>query len=73
MPLSRARMRERKRSDRLNVKPKCALPEWIVKPNQYLQGHLRVCSDYDPLNPGEHWKTCPYVNPALRSASAIPK
>ena len=84
MPLSKARDRERKRRERASVQLSFSTvqpnffwvhskPEWLVQPNQYLLGHLRVCPDYNPLNPGEHWETCPYVNPALRSASAIQK
>ena len=75
MPLSKARDRERKRKERASVQPSFFSvqpnPDWLVQPNQYLLGHLRVCPDYNPLEPREHWGTCPYVNPALRSASAI--
>jgi len=59
MPLSKARMRERKRADRANVKPK----PYNVKPNIYLQAHLIMCPDYDPVKPNDH---CPFINPLLR-------
>ena len=70
MPLSKAKMRERKRADRekamsnptaLYVKPK-----WVVKPNEYLLGHLACCPDYDPERPGDHFEHCKYINPMLR-------
>ena len=43
------------------------VPDWVVKPNRYLLAHLRVCPDYDPVRPGDHFKNCPYVNPLMRS------
>jgi len=46
-----------------NVK---TLPDWVACPNQYLAGHLSVCPGYNPLDPGDHFDHCPYVNPLLR-------
>ena len=80
----RRREREERRRERASVQPSFfsvqpnffwvqSKPDWLVQPNQYLLGHLSVCPDYNPLEPREHWETCPYVNPALRSASAVPK
>ena len=87
MPLSKARMQERKRLDRANVKPKpealqanstgmenlldtTAPP--VVKPNQYLEAHLRVCPDYNPVKPKDHWQHCPYINPVLNPLDLLP-
>jgi len=68
MPLSKERMRERKKVDRMSN------PTPInVKPNRYLAAHLKVCPDYNVKNPGDHFNHCPYVNPMLRDDPVIPK
>ena len=46
------------------VQPK--LPEWVAQPNRFLEAHLRVCPDYDPVIPRDHFDRCPYINPLLR-------
>ena len=70
MPLSRGRMRERKRLDRL-VKPRLT----VVKPNPYLEAHIRnypegfldgtYRKDYDPEYDS-------YINPLLRGRVPMP-
>ena len=68
MSLSKARMKElsqqRRDAKRQTYdKPK---PDWLLNPNRYLLGHLRVCPDYNPEAPQDHWERCLYVNPMLR-------
>ena len=66
MPLSKVRMRERKRLDRANVKPSIQL----VKPNRYLSAHIKAYPEgFNPdgtyrkdYNPDED----PYINPLIR-------
>ena len=65
MPLSKARNRERMRRLR-SVQPKSGLPQWVVQPNYYLLGHLRICPDYNPVQPKNHFDHCPFINPLLR-------
>ena len=71
MPLSKARDKERKRLER-SVQPNSNPPTWIVQPNPYLAAHLRVCPDYDPVQPNNHFEHCPYVNPSLRPREPLP-
>jgi len=39
----------------------------VVQPNPYLAGHLKHCPDYNVNKPGNHWETCPFINPDRRN------
>ena len=72
MPLSKARMRERKRLDRGNVKPMSNLSaEPDVKPNkatlEELRGIIRGIESNKPVKPRE-----PYIQPYVRGRQYTP-
>jgi len=72
MPLSkernRERMREQMRIKRAMLQPKSKMlqPDWIEHPNVYLAAHLRICPDYNPVQPSNHFDHCPYIDPLRR-------
>ena len=41
------------------------IPDWLLHPNVHLAHHMRVCPDYDPLNPGDHFEHCKLSNPIV--------
>ena len=64
MPLSKAKQAEYMREYRKrSVIPKVdsVIPNWVAQPNRYLQAHLNVCPDYNPVTPGNHFDRCPYT------------
>ncbi len=75
MPLSKEKkveyQREYRRRQKLGItqaqiaQPP-VIPNWVLHPNAYLSGHLRYCPDYDPVQPGDHFEHCPFVDPMLR-------
>ena len=88
MPLSKKRQAQWMRNYRKSVIPKApvipnqasvipksgsVIPNWVAHPNRYLSAHLRVCSDYDPVKPSDHFEHCPYINPVKPSEPVIPK
>lgn len=69
MPLSKKRNRDRMRLNRLHEKPVVIVVQpnkHSVIPNRYLLAHLKMCPNYDIDKPGEHYKTCLYVNSVIR-------
>ena len=71
MPLSKIKkaeyMRERRKQKSVGLS---VIPNWVTNPNRYLASHLRVCPDYNPNQPSDHFEHCPYVNPLLRPKTA---
>ena len=69
MPLSKERMRERKRLDRA-VKPMSNLPDYLVNKNVYLVAHIKAYPQ--GFNPDGSYrsdyseKLDPYINPLMR-------
>ena len=66
MPLSKEKNRERMRAQRLGCTQAQVIPDWVLRPNTYLSGHMAYCPDYDPVQPGLHFEHCPFVDPMLR-------
>ena len=68
MPLSKEKNRERMRQLRA-VQPKLdnptefVQPNWLLHPTKNLSFHMRICPDYNPLHPGDHFDHCPLSNP----------
>ena len=68
MPLSKVKqaeyMREYRKKSVIPNFHSVILSPFSVIPNPYLEGHLEVCPDYDPVIPN-HFNHCLFIKPLL--------